>query len=264
MQSERTTPGYVSATLARLSPLSGLLREMSEEGIDPESDIGERTVELFMARASGKSCTCGSPMAQWEALNRRCGHCSEADLARSIAGRKVRTALEDAGVPPRYLHYTLGNWQGDVERTLLDWAHSGSSSGFCLISGKTGRGKTHLAMILLDQAAQSRQSIAWASARTLPGLLMDDRRSEDRALTRKMQFTRTLLVDDLGAEPGKPWAAEVISDVLDFRFQHGRKTILTSNITAEEIYAANPRIGSRIMEGVIYAMPAGKDWRLKG
>jgi hypothetical protein len=258
----RDAPAYVQYTFGRLSPCAAFLKDFHEDEMDPHSDTGERAIELWLKNPSGKTCRCGAPLANWEALNRMCGPCATADEARAKMLKRYENALERAGVPARYLEYTLISWKGEVSRHLLDWAHDSRARGFLLITGANGRGKTHLAMILLDQAAQSRQSIAWASARNLASLLMDDKFVDFHPLATRLQRANVLLLDDLGAEPGKAWAEDAISELLDFRFQHGRKTILTSNLSLEEIYTANPRIGSRIGEGISYPISGGEDFRL--
>jgi len=59
----------------------------------------------------------------------------------------------------------------------------------------------------------------------------------------------TLILDDLGAENGTEWVRSILDMVIDYRYSHELKTIITSN--ASDVSELPPRIASRLSEGNI-------------
>ena len=69
-----------------------------------------------------------------------------------------------------------------------------------------------------------------------------------------------LLLDDVGAQKESDWSLSVLYEILSERINAMRKTIVTSNLTRDEIDALDPRMGSRI-GGMTFCLVRDKDWR---
>lgn len=131
------------------------------------------------------------------------------------------------------------------------------------LTGRPGRGKTHLARCTLNRHAFlwlkvdpcAQDLVYWISGpklRDLANCLPEDREEGIRHLCRQ----RTLLIDDLDkADMTNAKPLEVLWTVLDGRYKCGRKTIVTSNMSGKalaEIWARvclmNPSLPGAIMD----------------
>lgn len=130
-----------------------------------------------------------------------------------------------------------------LERARTWWP---SDSWALTMLGGVGTGKTTAAAWLAQQcvtAGTGRDWLVWircseASRRSLFG---DD--AEKQA--RHARHCTLLVLDDIGTEfNGDGWR-NWLSDVLDDRYAHGRKTVLTSNLAKEDFAV---RLGERLVD----------------
>lgn len=136
----------------------------------------------------------------------------------------------------------------DAYEAAVEYAQN--PDGWLFLLGGYGCGKTHLA------AAVAHYVIAHQNMRALflvvPDLLDQLRAAfaPDQAGTYDARFNaiRTvdlLILDDLGTEHTTPWAREKLFQILNFRYNERRPTILTSNRNFDEL---DPRIASRLSD----------------
>ena len=73
-----------------------------------------------------------------------------------------------------------------------------------------------------------------------------------------------LLIDDLGAQKNSEWSREVLYLLIDRRYRDVRPTIVTSNLTLDQISELiDDRIASRLAEmGPVIRLEAGDDERV--
>lgn len=188
--------------------------------------------------------------------------------------------IGSAMVPPKYEHCTLETFRAyaygqkaalEMAQEIVDhypWAPrtytnpeipeastSSYRAGLCLL-GPTGVGKTHLAVGVL-RALHARHRIYGVFYSTTE-LLRLIRAAYDpmlgacdqRALTRAMEAD-LLVLDDLGAERATDWVLDTLQMVIDTRYTHCRRTIVTSNHVDAPAESGDPdsleaRIGFRI------------------
>lgn len=250
------------------SQIQRFLVELEEDGIDPADERAEPILNAWLGQSmQGSTCRCGrQPLMRFEHLNGRCERCRLAEVEREELDKQSRDRFSNPmlalNVPAAYQGYTLLRWEGPLPDKLMRWAKKrDDDQTFAVISGRTGSGKTHLAMILLMEAYKSGIIGLYVNARLLPPELIDDSRIDEHPLWTKLTKAPCLVIDDMGAESDKAFAADKIAALIESRFLSRRKTIVTTNLTLATIYAKDARIGSRMHEGIEYIVD-GKDRRI--
>lgn len=176
--------------------------------------------------------------------------------------RRERGSLDlvAAGVPRRYLHCSLENYQPankhqiqalGIARTFVEsWpAHERG----LLLTGNCGTGKTHLATAILRQLVLE-QGIEGCFAdyqdllkriQATFGKQSAEGPTEDELLG-PVLTADLLVLDDLGARRSTAWAEETLAHVLTVRYNEERTTILTTNLMDLE---AAPHERAHVPEG---------------
>ena len=163
-------------------------------------------------------------------------------------------------VPKLYQHCTFENFTGN-EKLISDIRSIGTAD--VVLRGNTGTGKTHLAI------AMGKTVTIPTLFTTVPDILLRLRSSFSGGLQTEEEIIREyaiypcLILDDLGAENTSAFAIEKLSIILDRRIRECRRTIITTNLTKEQIeQTLGARIASRMTAMVNFKinMP---DWRKK-
>jgi DNA replication protein DnaC len=137
-------------------------------------------------------------------------------------------------------------------RRALDRAHSFAEnpSGWLVLSGQFGCGKTHLAaaianyqlahsrplpmfVVVPDMLDHLRATFSPTSSTTLDGLF------------EQVKAAGLLVLDDLGTESATPWAREKLFQLLNHRYAARLATVIT---TTDKIDAIEPRLQSRMLD----------------
>lgn len=130
------------------------------------------------------------------------------------------------------------------------------------ISGEVGVGKTHIAVALAQLFLLKKQAVYFTNV----AKLLDDLRPDSENKTKIMQKVLTskiLILDDIGKEKLSEWVAEKLFIIINERYAWDRKTILTSNVSIEELFKnSNYPVYSRIVGKSILFYISGKDKRL--
>lgn len=173
--------------------------------------------------------------------------------------RRQRAAW--AGVPARFL---------DVEADTIDpglWSQcQGWENGGLFLHGPPGTGKTHLAVALLKQVKRTQGD----RFITVASLLMELRNSfRDGAAKSEMEIidhyssANIVVLDDLGVEKSSEFTIQSLYIIIDKRYSEMRPTIITSNLTLEEVAEkVGDRIASRIAGMCRVIELKGRDRRL--
>ncbi len=208
-------------------------------------------------------------MASGAVQDKTCLLCGGTGWKTSSMDRKVRTVercdcqlairrarlLEQAEIPPKYAHCTLQDF--DVRFSKRAVASLESALFYAkqfvenypleregvLLTGPCGRGKTHLAAAMLKdlilkaearclfrdygsllkqiQATYSRQIISDEDT----GLVVTE-----YSILQDVIEADVLVLDDLGAEKSSEWTQSMLYHVINERYNHGRTTIITTNL----------------------------------
>ena len=122
-----------------------------------------------------------------------------------------------------------------------------------MLLGSYGCGKTHLAAAIANYVAQSQSTFPLFTV--VPDLLDYLRAAfaPDQGLSYDNRFNEIrnaslLVLDDLGTENSTPWATEKLFQIINYRYNQRRPTIITSN---RDLDRMDPRIASRIKDSAI-------------
>lgn len=188
----------------------------------------------------------------------------------------MNALINSRGVPHQYARCSFTNWEGEYPSIMPG-----------IIIGKTGVGKTHLAVGFMKQwiAAhtpglqdlKTKSEIIAALTETanhaifIPAInLVWEMRSKasqkgesiDDAMREYCGYDFAI-VDDLGAERQTEWAVEVLTKLVFSRHAEERHTLFTSNLVMSQIAETfGDRTASRILDfGKPYEITNVKDWR---
>lgn len=107
-----------------------------------------------------------------------------------------------------------------------------------LLAGEPGRGKTHLGCAFVRAFVRQKRRALFTTARQLQRAVWASYTDGGDERTAIASYTRPdlLVIDDLGHE-GKPGDAStsLLLDVLDERANHRRPTIVTTNLTGDDV-----------------------------
>ncbi|HOV70134.1 MAG TPA: ATP-binding protein [Clostridia bacterium] len=134
-----------------------------------------------------------------------------------------------------------------------------------LLLGKTGVGKTYLAMCIVRAVMDKGYAVLSTNAFGLFERLAQRLSGQDIDLNHIRQAD-LLFIDDLGMEPVlNNFTIEYLFEILNARLLNRKNTIITSNLTAKELQERyTDRITSRLFDqanSLVIYMP-GKDLRL--
>ena len=121
-------------------------------------------------------------------------------------------------------------------------------TGWLVLQGRNGCGKTHLAVSIAKQCLESGASVLFQNVPDMLGYLKStfspkgEERYDDEF--KKMCEVEVLLLDDLGAEQGTPWAIETLYLLFNHRYTARLATVVTTNIM--DLERIDPRIGTRL------------------
>lgn len=168
------------------------------------------------------------------------------------------------GVPKKHIQSSFENYHGgdEVKKYLLEASKNNQD---ILLCGKTGCGKTHLAVSIIRgkiERATKPFSEYYSEKKpaifiTVPELLFEIRQTfnakdgdeNEKCIVDRYSETSLLILDDLGAEKTTEWAESILYLIIDRRNRDEKWTIVTSNLTLPEIeQTLGARIASRLSD----------------
>lgn len=166
-------------------------------------------------------------------------------------------------VPVKYRECSFDNFIGH-EKIVSGLKEYCKTEDSIYIYGKTGCGKTHLAVAcIMGGLIESGEFI------TVPELLLKIRSSfsdksawTEEEIINQYSNTGLLVLDDLGAEKTTEYSITTLYLIIDRRNRNNRKTIITSNLSPEEIEEKlDARIASRIADMKVVNLSKLPDYR---
>ncbi|MDR0915616.1 MAG: ATP-binding protein [Oscillospiraceae bacterium] len=145
----------------------------------------------------------------------------------------------------------------------------GKNSKNLFFTGAPGLGKTYLAACIAGVVAGNGYSVVYDTIAAIFARLEDEKfgRGDDeeavRLETRRLRECDLLIADDLGTEMQTSFTSSALYELINTRLIAHRSTILTSNLSIDDVRRRySPQISSRI-EGEYHVLPFyGRDIRV--
>lgn len=188
--------------------------------------------------------------------------CPEHDVALAEAERREETRalalrrhdaprlLRCAGVWRHDQQATLAHFTPEVQADARAFLATWNRRHGLVINGPTGVGKTWLAVALLAELLVERnvQGCEFHMARALfSGLWQAMRQDREREHLAHLARVPVLVLDDLGQEKPSEAVVAALHELLSWRAQEYRPTILTTNLPLAQVESVySPAIASRL------------------
>ncbi len=125
-------------------------------------------------------------------------------------------------------------------------------AGFLLLMGDVGTGKTHCAVSAGYRLLGQGKTVYFTTAVRLLDTLRDAFRHQDEdghyALVNKMRTVDVLILDDFGKQRDTDFAQERLATIIDARHAARLITIITTNMTIDELGVWDPATASRLLD----------------
>ncbi len=138
-------------------------------------------------------------------------------------------------------------------------AYAARPEGWLILTGPSGCGKTHLAAAVANTLIEQGQMVFFSFVPDLldhlRGAYSPDSSMSYDDLFRQVRDTPVLVLDDLGAQSGTPWAREKIFQIFNHRFNERMPTVVTVRGAIERLEDSirsrlqNPNISSVVSVG---------------
>jgi DNA replication protein DnaC len=155
------------------------------------------------------------------------------------------TRLTFDSIAPEGVGHALGDGRtrGDGEqfRRAYEAARrfADAPDGWLVLTGPSGQGKTHLAAAIANQCVARQVPAFYIS---VPDLLDHLRASFSPGseipyddFFEQVRNAPVLVLDDVGAQSGTPWAGEKLEQLLNHRFSHRLPTVVVSIVPIDEL-----------------------------
>ncbi len=140
----------------------------------------------------------------------------------------------------------------------------GEDSGNLLFLGGAGLGKTHLSLSIANEVLAGNHSVVYGSIQNLINKISNETFSYKGTtdVTDGILGCDLLIIDDLGSEMNTAFSQSCIYNIINTRIMRGKPTVISTNLTLEEIerqYTA--RVSSRIIGNYTLLQFLGTDIR---
>lgn len=186
--------------------------------------------------------------------------------------RETSARLTDR-IPARYSAATVDVPEvADWVRTLVDLVRTERrtvprivTGPSLLLIGSTGTGKTYAAYGAVRALAVSGVGCSWlvTTAADMYGQLRPRPKVDSEEEFDRYARCGLLVLDDLGAAKGSEWNEEINYRLVNYRYEHHKPTLITSNVPPKELAGAlGDRVASRLVEMAERVVLRGSDRRL--
>lgn len=114
-------------------------------------------------------------------------------------------------------------------KIVLEWI--ANSSPFLIVMGGVGTGKSYMCACILNYLYSLEKNVYYTNHRRfitdIQNPISEGKSSDE--ITQRFMYQDILIFDDLGSGTNTDWQKEKILDVIDFRYSHNKKTVITSN-----------------------------------
>jgi len=204
--------------------------------------------------SSKKKCEgCGQEKPIYYNVFLRQDLCIDCDKKMTVELRKNEPErfLKYLGIPKEYLQCSFENFQGN-DILVKGFQRYCSKVQSLLLIGICGCGKTHIVVAVMRELVKQNVSISRMEFKPARKLLQEIKASYDNKIISESEVSilqrygskPLLILDDFGFdETPSDWQVNILYSLLDERINQSVKTIITTNLSLEEI---EDKFGSRI------------------
>ena len=155
-----------------------------------------------------------------------------------------------------------------VERARAYAEGFGPESGNLLLMGPTGLGKTHLSTAIAHTVIEKGYDVVYETMQNVIADFEYDRFKSGygEAASRGDRYLacELLILDDLGTEQTNGFVVSTLYHLLNTRLNHGRSTVINTNVGGEELRARySDRVTSRLLGEYELLLFSGHDIRMQ-
>jgi len=199
-----------------------------------------------------------------------CGNEFEAGLKEKEKKKRIRSRMENL-IPLDFRDISFDGLTVDEEnRAAIEEAKkfAQNPSGMLFLHGDTGRGKTAIAIAIVQELIRAERKVRIVRSGDLIDSLKENfkRRPHERTGLSLKDYIElgVLVIDDLGAEKDTDWTVSQVYSLIDARCSNRRPTVITTNLKLKEIAEQfGTRVASRIQAAGPIIHLGGRDRRLK-
>jgi DNA replication protein DnaC len=166
--------------------------------------------------------------------------------------------------------HRLGTWEHRGSETwwagIEAYAHREYDHPFVTLVGSRGTGKTHIAFAVGWEWLKQGAGVLYYHVEDLldalrRGYSLWQKGSTDGydAIIGFTRHANLLILDDLGAHNETDWAVVKLDQIVDYRYEHGKPLIATTNLALNRL---PERIADRLSEGLLIQL-TGESYRKK-
>jgi len=160
--------------------------------------------------------------------------------------KHVGERMKISGIPPRYLGAEMSHFPENLRATVAKILLTVPIPGAYIV-GDVGTGKTHLSCAFCRELLLRGIGTIWTNTTEMVASVKESQHHrEDRI--HGLLTVRHLILDDFGMEGRSPWEAEIMYRVINGRYNAGKATSCTSNLSPA---GSDCRITRRLMDGAI-------------
>ena len=143
----------------------------------------------------------------------------------------------------------LENWRGEPPLAIL--------------SGRPGTGKAHMAVATIWRRLRiaGMYGCRFYQERTLLERLKAGFDTKGDDMLEKVSNLKFLVIDDFGHTRMTEWVMDTMFGLVSRRFDEGRVTLITTNLTHIDINEIDPRLGSRLHQALAVGTSSMPDYR---
>lgn len=138
--------------------------------------------------------------------------------------------------------------------------------GWLLLSGPTGCGKTHLCTAVVGTLIKKRIPVRYMLYRDEMSRLKYADKDDRNNMMRTFKTAKALYIDDLFKRGASEAELRIMIELLDFRYRDNLMTIVSTEMSSDELINLDEAIAGRIIEKstkVLINAEAGRNYRLR-